>query len=276
MADRVFFNAGRIAMLFLAMCVALAARAECTRVINVPLSAIGLSVIVSGSTVSGVYPDVLRELAVKGGCGFAFSVVPRARLEAMFEAGDADLLIPATRTPRRDQQGQFVPLIFTRPTLISVVSDRPPIQSIQQLLERRELRIALVRGFDYGSAYQALIQELGKQGRLLLAVDAQAIARLMDAGVVDATLMAPSILAGAVLNDGRSRGLLPRLRYEPLAELPWGDSGAYISKRSVGPADAAALRELLDHSVKSGALWKSFQHYYPQEVLNGSLRPRGQ
>jgi polar amino acid transport system substrate-binding protein len=249
-----------------------AAFAACSRVINVPVSATGRSVVINGDSITGVYPDVLRAVGPKEGCSFAFSVVPRARLAAMFEVGDADLLIPAARTPHRDEQGVFVPLIFSRAMLISIGADRPAIRNAQQLLDQRELRVAFVRGYDYGSGYQSLLKELSKQRRVFMEVDAAAIVRLMEAGVVDATIMAPSILAGAML--GGSRALLSKLRYEAMSELPWGDSGAYISKRSVSPADTIALQELLERAAKSGAVWNAFQRYYPPEVLSGSIRPR--
>jgi len=251
-----------------------ATHAQCSRVINVPVSPTGLSVTVGPDGVGGVYPDILRSGSAKEGCSFAFSVVPRARQEVMFETGKADLLIPASRTPRRDEHGIFVPLIYNRATLISMASERPALRNALELLERRELRVALVRGYDYGDAYQELVRELGKQGRLAFDVDANSIARKLAAGMADVTIMAPSILVGAMVGDARIEHLIDKLRYEPLPELPWGDSGAYISKTAVNLEDRAALRELLEGAAKSGALWKTFLRYYPPGSLKDSIRPR--
>ncbi|MFZ6645477.1 substrate-binding periplasmic protein [Undibacterium sp. TJN25] len=249
------------------------AEAACSRTINVPISPIGQSVVISGDSISGVYPDVLRAASSKDGCSFEFSVVPRARLDALFESGKADLLIPASKSARRDAQGTFVPLIFGRATIITVTSSRPPIRNAQDLLDRHELKVALVRGFDFGDTYQKLVKELTRQGRVYLDTDAVSVARLLQSGIADVTIMAPSIMAGAIQDEPHTPGLLEKLRFEPIDELPWSDSGAYISK-ALGDADRAALRELLERSAKTGMVWNAFQRYYPASTLAGSIKPR--
>ncbi|HTD05157.1 transporter substrate-binding domain-containing protein [Undibacterium sp.] len=258
----------------LLMCVSLNANAACSRTISVPISPIGLSVVVNGNSFSGVYPDILRAASARDGCKFEFSVVPRTRLDALFAAGKADLLIPASKSARRDEHGLFVPLVFSRATVISVASNRPAIRSAQDLLQRRELKVALVRGFDFGDGYQKLVKELTRQGRVYLDTDVVSVARLMQSGHADVTIMAPSILAGAIQDEPRTPGLLEKLRFEPIEELPWSDSGAYISKTSLNDADRAALRDLLERSAKSGAVWSAFQRYYPAGALAGSIQPR--
>ena len=261
--------------LALLLALPLGVQAQCSRSLNVPVAPIGLSVTTAGDVVGGLYPDLLRSLAGKEGCSVEFSVVPRARLEAMFESGRADLLVPATRTPRRDEHGLFVPMISTRALLISLDAQRPALQSLADLIERRELRLVVVRGFDYGEAYQALIKELAQLGRLVQAVDPVSAARTLGAGMADLTLMAPIILIGALQGDARVRPLLERLRYEPVEELPWGESGIYISTySSLSEADRALMRELLERNAKSGAVWRAFQRYYPVSSLTDSIRQR--
>ena len=250
------------------------ASAGCSRPINVPIAPIGLTVFVtSDNTVSGVYPEILRSVGPKEGCTFEFSVVPRARLDLLFEGGRADLLIPASRTPARDELGIFVPLTQSRATLISVASDRLVIRNAQELIDRQEIKVGLVRGFDFGPAYQALVKELTRQGRVVLDVDAASIARTLQSGAIDMTIMAPSILIGAMQADPKAARLLEKLRTEPIDELPWGDSGAYISK-TLSDADKATLKDLLERAGKSGAVWKAFQRFYPANALSGSMRAR--
>lgn len=245
----------------------------CSRVIRVPLAPVGLSVITSGGAVGGVYPDLLRKVGADAGCRFDFSVVPRARLEAMYFNGSADVMMPATRTTQRDGRGDFVALLHARPMLISLSSDRAPMLSLDDLRERRELRVALVRGFDYGPAYQRLLKDLRDQKRLVLEADALAVARALERSLVDVTLMAPSVFTGALLQDGKGKVMVERLRYEAVSELGWGDSGVYLSN-DLPAADRKLLAEALERGVRSGLVWKTIQRYYPPGSYEDSLRPR--
>jgi polar amino acid transport system substrate-binding protein len=251
-------------------------RADCSRPVQVPIAPIGQSVFVAADgSVQGVYPEVLRSVAAKEGCSFEFTVVPRARLDALYEAGKVDLLLPASRSPRRDEFGEFVPLVYSRAMLISTNAERPALRSAQELLDHKEIKLALVRGFDFGPAYTTLVKELVRQGRVVQDVDALSVARLLQSGAADMTIMAPPLLLGAIQGEAKTAGLAEKLRFEAIEELPWGDSGAYIARKSTLPeADKAQLRELLERLSKSGALWKAFLRYYPASALNGSIRSR--
>lgn len=249
------------------------AMGACSRSIGTPVSPTGLSVTVDGDAIGGIYPDLLRSLGDKESCTFTFTAVPRARQELLFESGKADILIPATRTAKRDAVGIFVPLIRNRATLISIESGRPAIASAHALAERRELKVVLVRGFDYGTPYQDLVKELTAQGRVSLEPDALSVARRLKSGTADVTIMAPSILAGAIQGDPRVGDLMDRLRLEPIAELPWGESGVYLSRSSLSPQDMATLQDLLERTAKSGVVWHNFQRYYAPAILKEGIRP---
>ncbi|WP_092943417.1 ABC transporter substrate-binding protein [Roseateles sp. YR242] len=238
------------------------------------MSPIGMSVVTSGGALGGVYPELLRKISTETGCHFDFSVVPRARQEAMFGSGSADLLVPATRTSQRDVRGDFIAMARARPVLISLLSDRPPVESMRELAERRELRVALVRGFDYGEAYQQLVHSLREQRRLVLEADPVAVARAMERGMADVTLMTPSIFAGTLMQETRTRAMLERLRYEPMSELGWGESGVYLS-RHLPAHDREVLTEALERAARTGTFWKVLQRHYPAGTYEDGLRPLG-
>ena len=255
------------------VCVSLPALARCTRPLSVPVAATGLSIIDQGDIISGIYPEILRTIAAKEGCTFTITIVPRARLEVMFESGKADLMIPATRTPHRDLYGLFVPLVRNRAMLMSIQSSLPPVKTMQDLLAQSKTKVAVVRGFDYGERYQELLAELQKQGRLLVDTDPLSVARLLKLGSADYVLMAPTILAGTSQTDPRVDDIVDHLRYEALAELPWGESGVYFSRKSVSLEDLNTLQEIFDRVARNGVVWKGFQRYYRAEFLREGIRP---
>lgn len=260
----------------LAACLAAAAAhagATCSRDITAPVSSNGASVIIDGNHIKGIYPDLLRTIGARTGCHMVFSAVPRARQVAMFKAGKADVLVPASRTPERDQIGTFIPMINHRAMLISVNAGRAPITSAQDLLARKELRVAVVRGFDYDEHYAALIGELQKQGRLFIEVDVIAVARLLHAGSADVTIMGPSLMAGAIRRDTRVHGLQEKLKIEAIPELPWRQSGAYLS-HALKPEDQAILRDALEKAGKSNQIMEGYLRYFRAELLTDSVRPR--
>jgi len=252
------------------------AQGSCTRDIQVPVALIGMSMTqLENGSVGGIYPEALQHAVQKAGCKFVYSVVPRARLEVLFEMGKADVLIPASRTPARDKIGTFVPMISHRATLLSLAgAARAPLTSAQDLLDRKELRVAVVRGYDFGEQYQWLVRELARQGRLYQEVDTVAIARLMQAGAIDVTIMGPTTFHGAVQRDPRVAGLADRLRVEAIPELPWNWSGAYVSRHSLSQEDQAAVRDLIERVAKSPAILEAFQRTYRPDLLAESVRPR--
>jgi polar amino acid transport system substrate-binding protein len=263
---------GPALLLLLAMPVL--AHGGCSRPLNAPVSPLGMSVIVRGQTVSGTYSTLLHDLGEREGCEIRYTPVPRARQEALFETGRADLLIPASRTPRRDKFGYFIPLVASRAAIVSIDHARAPLRSFNELLERKELRVALVRGFDYGDNYQALVKQLSAQGRVFFESDAIGVARLLNAGFADVSVLTPATIGGAILNDQRVASMIDKLRIELVDDLPWGESGIYVSKATVSAKDRAVLEHMINSAVKSGLVWESVRKPYPPTLIEGTMRSR--
>lgn len=250
-----------------------AAQAGCSRPIQVAVSPTGHSAIIKGNVYTGVYPEILKSIQAKGGCKFVFSSVPRARQQAMFVSGDADFLFPANRTPPRDLLGHFVPMVSSRAAIMTITPKIEVFHSLAQLRARKDLRIALVRGYDYGDAYRALAQDLTNENRIFLEADAIGVARLLKAGFADVTIMSPSLFNSAVRTDSRVSDIAPKLRIDPVDDLPWTENGVYLSTKSLSKADRNAIESQLIAAVRSGQVWEAYQRFYPTDVLKNSIRP---
>lgn len=259
--------------LLLSLALPVSAWGACSRPINIPTSALGAFVTVNGQDVGGLIPDLLRKRGAELGCEFRFTVVPRARAEMMFARGESDALLTATQTRARDKVGAFIHLFDVRATLISLASDRPSVRSLHELLARRELHVALVRGFDYGPHYQELVEKLAAEKRLDLESSPAKVARLINEGMADVTIMLPIVMAGAIAGDPRLAGMSAKLCIEPMDELQWGQAGSYVSRISLTAEDRDTLLQLFAEVSRSKAISEAYRNAYPARMLEGSVRP---
>lgn len=249
------------------------AGAACSRAMTVPLAAIGLSVSFEDDGFSGVYPTLLREMSAPTGCEFQLQRVPRARLQKMFETGQADLLIPASMSPARSQHGEFVPLVQVRASLITVGGDRTLPRSLAELIAQPDFRLAVVRGFSFGAAYDGAIAQLRARKRLVEEADVSGVVRALRQGLAQGTVMTASILISTLVQEAELAPLVKQLRTEPLDELGWSESGVYLSRQALSEADRRALRAAFQQQARAGRVWQLFNDFHPQGSLIGSIRP---
>lgn len=250
------------------------AQAQCSRALVVPVTITGYAATVIEGQVHGIYPDLLRTEAASVGCAISFQIVPRARQEMLFTTGHADLLLPARRVTRRDDDGIFVPMIRSRPVLISLASRALRFHALPELLGRETLRVGIMRGYDYGESYQAMVRQLTAQRRLTEATDPISLARMLVDGSIDVAVITPTALTGALSANAKYRQLIQQLHMDPVPELPWGESGAYVTRAaSLSDADRQIVLHMVEHIARSGAVWRGFQHYYPDPRLGDSIGP---
>lgn len=241
----------------------------------VPASSLGrmMTVDPASGEVGGVYPELLRERGRRAGCTFVFPAVPRARAEAMLRQGEADLIVGAVQVPERDLWGRYVPMIGTEWMLIS--TDPDPPRSPGDLLARPGIRLNVVRGYNYGPAYLALLARLDQQGKLEYVKDPQTIARKMAAGRATYAYMPSNTFAGTLEEMGLRESLGARVRYTRLAGIPASTSGVYISDKTPA-ADAALLATMLEQLSKDGELLARTRKFFtPAEMSSSFPLPRG-
>lgn len=238
---------------------AFANAAGCTRPLFAPVSPAGRLIIVEGDQVSGVWPDLLRQLGAEIGCQFEFPVLPRARIEMELLAGQRlDLMLPATRTPERDRRAFFLPLL--RQPMMLVTRSKADADKIASLdaLRRSGWRTAILRSFAFSAEYRALVAELAADHRVDYVNDANAIGRMLRAGRIDFALLPPSV-AHSTAEAGLSQQRFDAL---PLLEV-----GVYLSTATLGAADLALLREAFLKAAREGRVKRAFLRYYPPEVV---------
>lgn len=249
-----------------------ASSARCSRPVVVPLAPVGILARLEHERPAGVAPDLLRQIERQGGGPFNVSIVPRGQMIRMFfETHESDILFPAARNMVRDNLARFVPMLLTRPALLTLPSLPDPPRSILALLDAKDLHGVVVRSYSYGNAYDELVQTLVAERRLTQVRDVTTVLRMLLAKRVQFSLLPPSIgwaeqqTLGAELRDSP-------LRYSRLEGLSQIELGVYISRRSNLPErDQLLLQEQFHRAVVSGLLSRVVGGSVPPEVLEEDL-----
>ncbi len=263
----------RIVLAGLAGVLPQAALADCPRPINTPLAPLGVGVVLKDGVATGVIPELLRKLAAVTGCQFRQPIVPVARQQSLFSDGDADMLVFATQTPERDQSGQFVPLFKYRAALVSLKAFERPMLSIGELMQRPELRVVLVRGFDYGPVYRRL-KAPALADRVAYANDVADMLRRLQAGSADVSVLLPGSEYEALRTDERLAPVKGKLNYGELNDMPWQDAGAYVSTKSLSKQEQAMLINGLRHMDIGRQALKAFGEVFPPALVRATIKPR--
>lgn len=249
------------------------AHAGCSRPLQAPMAPAGLSVLFDGERAGGLYPALLREVGATLDCEFLIPRVPRARAQKLFESGQADLLTPASASLARDADGEFVPLIQVRASLVTLSRAKQVPHTLAALLAQRGFKLAVVRGFTFGPAYDRAIAALRAQHRLVEEPDPAGVARALRQGLAEGAIMSANILLGTLAHEPDLAPLVSQARVQALDELQWAESGLYLSRHTLSEDERRMLRAALTQAAKSGRVWRLFNDIYPPNTLTGSIRP---
>lgn len=266
------FTALRCGLLTSGLALAAAsAQALCEQPLRTPVAAIANTVRQEGEQVLGFLPELLHSVSATQGCRFQFSLVPRARLELLYELGQVPVMLAAVRTERRDGFGDFVPLLDTRAALISLQHDPALVPNLRALPAPR--RVVVVRGFDFGASYRDWVQALRRQGRLRVEADISGALRALQAGLADYTVLFPAHAHALTQREPRFAELGSQLRTGFLHELPWHTAGVYLSHRALPKPERDWLRQRLQEATETGQVWRQLSQHYSAEAMAGSMRP---
>lgn len=237
-----------------------AARAEtphCSRPIRVAARPVG-RFLWPGPDGQAVGPlrDLLTLIGPRVGCSFVYDPLSTARATDLFGNGEIDIL-PGAKTPERDAAGRFVLLSNYRLVLLSRIDRHLPVTSVAGLLTSA-LTIDVVRGYDYGLAYQALVDRMAASGRVIENVSLETLAERMATGRSDAALMTAPPFVDVAL----AAGLKDALQVTPVDGLPPIVGGLYLVVRALGPADS----DLLEHAISDGVARGEFTEFLRRSV----------
>ena len=156
----------------------------------------------------------------------------------------------------------FVPTHRVTPRLITLNAHIPRIPNTDELL-RSNIHVAVVRGYQFGPAFESLVGRLALQGRLHVGAAPDDVVKLLSSDRVDAAILPLSAMADAV----EAADLGNRFRSNILTDLPRVRIGFYISTSSLSESDRTVLRKAITRAVNTGEYQRLMRRHYPSWSL---------
>jgi len=124
-----------------------------------------------------------------------------------------------------------------------------------------------VRGYNFGPAYTALLNDPVVKQRVSLVPDPDTAARMLAARRFDAVLMSPSVFVEAAL----AAELQDKVSVTAVRGLPTHAAGMYLGASGMDGADRERLLEAIAAAAARGEYGRLFRHYYahPKWAIKG-------
>lgn len=231
----------------------------CSKPVRVALFEFGL--LYRSTTADGIDARLLDTLEQRTNCRFTRVLMPRARIWAELQAGTLDMATASIPTPERKAFGYLLPYMKARNLLLVRRQNAPP-ELDQAAFEASTLRLGLVRGFRHEAAYDAMVERLTQQNRVVLATDVADQIRMIDRGVVDAVLSQP-IVFRQYLDAAKVTQDFAMYDWAPKDQFLIGSM--ILSRKSFTPDQAKRWDALMVAMLRDGTVLKHIREFLPAD-----------
>lgn len=196
----------------------------------------------------GIDRELTEALSERSGCQLETIVESRVRIWDQLARGQLDISVSGIATPEREQFAEFMPYLRTRNQALIARSLVRQLPSMQAFKADASKRVVVVKGFRYGRQFDAWLDELRAQQRVVEATSFDAAMRMLRAGRAELILTEPINLRPE---------LGPWLKEMVL--LDWAPSddviaNLIVSRSRVSDADRQRLRQALASLVHDGSV----------------------
>jgi polar amino acid transport system substrate-binding protein len=212
--------------------------AGCSRPVDVAFSSISPDMTLGAEgQYEGVAIEFLQVIAQRTGCVFNYVEMPRARAWYLFGRQGTDIVPAAIANAERDQSGTFFDhLVFEPVSLLSLKSHPVTLSHSQEILNS-SVRLAMVRGHNYGPRFASLTANPALVERLAPMKDPQTLARMLQARRMDAVIVMASIFAEAAVEQG----IAEQIHAQTIEDLDWSGEGMYLTSSRLPAEDIKTL-----------------------------------
>ncbi|CAN5205228.1 hypothetical protein BH11PSE10_BH11PSE10_19770 [soil metagenome] len=229
---------------------------DCSRPLTLALHDHGL--LYSADTGAGIDKDVADELIRRSGCTVQVSLLPRARIWQLIEAGALDFSLSGIATRERDKFAAFA-WYFSNKYYLLTRRDAQ-VSTLVDFERNRGLQLGVIRSFRYSDSANRFVDSLTQQRRVTQSSGLSALFKALLAGQLQAMIIEPfdePALAQARLHE------LTRV-------IEFGDKpvphGLIMSRQSLPDSEQAKWRSLVDSMRRDGTMLRIFEKYFESEL----------
>jgi polar amino acid transport system substrate-binding protein len=222
----------------------------------------------------GIDKDVVQAVQQRSECEFKPVLESRVRIWQQLADGRLDMSVSGIPSPERERFAEFVPYFQTRNFALMRRDLARELPTPDVFLADGRRKAVVVKGFQHGATYDALLAQLRAQERVIDAADFGTAQRLFLAGRADLMLALPTSWGAAFHKDGQ---------LDQLAVLDWSPRdrivhGLVLSRERMAEAHRLRLRQAVESLIVDGSIDAIFRRYVGERLareMRVELAPTG-
>lgn len=238
------------------------ARPDCSRPLSLALHDHGL--LYSAHSSEGIDKDIADELALRSGCRFHVSLLPRARIWQLIESGALDFSLSGIANAEREKFAGFA-WYFSNKYYLLVRRDAA-VQKLEDFERNSRLKLGVIRSFRYSASANRLVDALDARQRLTLSGGLAPLFKALQADQVQGMIIEP--FDYPTLDSASIRELSQIIEFGD----PPVRHGLIMSRASLPESEQAKWRALVDEMRRDGTVQRIFEKYFKPELARTMVR----
>jgi len=229
---------------------------DCARPLTLALHEHGL--LYSSETGGGIDKDVADELIKRSGCKIIVSVMARARIWQLIEAGALDFSLSGISNTKRDVFAGFA-WYFSNKYYLLVRKDSH-VRQLSDFEKNPKLQLGVIRSFRYSASANELVDHLSADNRIVNASGLEPLYELLALNHIQGMVIEPFDYSQVAGSSVQSVTVIVDTNDSPVLH------GLIMSKKSLSLEDQSQWRALVDTMRRDGSMLRIFKKYFPADL----------
>ena len=229
---------------------------DCARPLSLGLHEHGL--LYASQTGEGIDKDIADEMSRRSGCRLTLTVLPRARIWQLIESGALDFTLSGIANPQRERFAAFAWYVSNKYYLL--VRRDAGVGSATDFRRKHGLRLGLIRSFRYGEQANAFVDAVESEQRITYASSLDPLYTILLDDGIQAMIIEPFDFPA--IADARLKAQTAIVEFDDAPVL----HGLVMSRKSLGPAQLSAWRDVILAMRADGTLRRIFEKYFPADL----------